>query len=72
MSRRASDVWLCQEYEGEVHVVPTFDSQDHLLSRDCECDPRLDESDPRVVVHTLASHPFTRIGAEPTVEETCL
>jgi hypothetical protein len=45
-----SGAWLCQEYEGEVHVVPTTELG-HVLDWHCFCDPTPDPTDPRVVVH---------------------
>jgi hypothetical protein len=52
--------WIVQAYEGDAHVVPENDELPHMLTGDCDCQPRIElvhasttPSDPghRVILH---------------------
>jgi hypothetical protein len=43
--------WAAWEADGEVHVGPLGDFREHLLSRQCWCQPREDDEADWVIIH---------------------
>ena len=43
-------MWIVQEYEGAVHVVPDTEPG-HVLDAGCFCEPERDAEEPAVIVH---------------------
>lgn len=37
--------------DDEVHIVPSRDLREHLRSKDCWCNPSMDEEDESIIIH---------------------
>lgn len=41
-------------WRAEVHVYPTLDLKEHVLSEDCWCTPTQDDENPNIIIHNAA------------------